>query len=415
MVQAEVTTISTEIVARVDSLLEANRSDEFAFIINNTIFLTSLVEAVTFSPAIQEQLLVDACTRNFVINDKEIECNTFSSLHQLFSGANVIVRKSQRKSFILLSQWLCNVDLELLFFGLWGASTCDVSVTLSKIFSLHSPFDFKSEMNISLLSADAVDALLENETFTVENEDAFIRSIFMFGQPSLLRHIRLSFLNTSTITHLLENLSFWDSSESLWFYIVDFLTHSPGPPSSSLPSVFPSTIISELLELLTEFHLKHFQILWQGSQDGFSATEFHRRCDGHANTLTVIMDTKGNIFGGFTPVEWESREWQPMICYKADVSLKSFLFTLKNPHNIKARKFALKASEQDKATYCQNTEGPIFGDSDIVIHNDCNIRGNHTPCFGHSYINDTGVPSDTVLTGSSSFIVKEIEVFEITD
>jgi hypothetical protein len=33
---------------------------------------------------------------------------------------------------------------------------------------------------------------------------------------------------------------------------------------------------------------------------------FHSRCDGHANTLTVILHTKGNIFGGSTPVEWES-------------------------------------------------------------------------------------------------------------
>jgi hypothetical protein len=40
--------------------------------------------------------------------------------------------------------------------------------------------------------------------------------------------------------------------------------------------------------------------------DAFRANQFHRRCDGHANTLTVILDTKGNIFGGFTPVEWES-------------------------------------------------------------------------------------------------------------
>jgi hypothetical protein len=44
-------------------------------------------------------------------------------------------------------------------------------------------------------------------------------------------------------------------------------------------------------------------------------------------------------------VEWES----PSVYYKykADPSLKSFLFTLKNPHNVPARKFALR--EKDKA------------------------------------------------------------------
>jgi hypothetical protein len=45
--------------------------------------------------------------------------------------------------------------------------------------------------------------------------------------------------------------------------------------------------------------------------DGFGAKEFHRCCDGRANTLTPILDTKGNIFGGFAPVEWESgNQWK---------------------------------------------------------------------------------------------------------
>jgi hypothetical protein len=63
----------------------------------------------------------------------------------------------------------------------------------------------------------------------------------------------------------------------------------------------------------------HFKILWRGSRDGFEAKEFHRRCDGHENTLTVILDTKGNFFGGFTPGEWESG----IRYFKADESLKS--------------------------------------------------------------------------------------------
>jgi hypothetical protein len=41
-----------------------------------------------------------------------------------------------------------------------------------------------------------------------------------------------------------------------------------------------------------------FNLLWRGSRDGFRATEFHR-----ANTLTLIVDTDGNIFCGFTAVQ----------------------------------------------------------------------------------------------------------------
>jgi hypothetical protein len=74
-----------------------------------------------------------------------------------------------------------------------------------------------------------------------------------------------------------------------------------------------------------------------GGRDGFKAEEFHRRCDGRANTLTAILDTEGNFFGGFAPVKWERN------------SLKSFLFTLKNLHNAPARRFALKAEKKDRA------------------------------------------------------------------
>jgi hypothetical protein len=65
-----------------------------------------------------------------------------------------------------------------------------------------------------------------------------------------------------------------------------------------------SRIISNFPEIFAEF--RKFSLLWRGSRDGFKKEEFHRRCDDHPNTLTVILDTNGNIFGGFTPVKWES-------------------------------------------------------------------------------------------------------------
>jgi hypothetical protein len=126
----------------------------------------------------------------------------------------------------------------------------------------------------------------------------------------------------------------------------------------------------------------------------------------------VILDTKGNIFGGFTPVKWESPErWN---C-KTDNSLKSFLFTLKNPHNIPARRFALKVNERGAAIYCDSECGPSFGGdgSDIRVSNDCNANTDSWAYF-YRYDNDTGLDRYIVFTGSYHFQVKEIEVFEIT-
>jgi hypothetical protein len=111
------------------------------------------------------------------------------------------------------------------------------------------------------------------------------------------------------------------------------------PPAPRLPPPFDSLIVSSLPPLLAEFRGKRFALLWRGSRDGFHARDFHGRCGGRANTLTLILDTDGNVFGGFTPLEWDSESY---LNYKCDDSLKSFLFTLKNPHNMPARKFALK-------------------------------------------------------------------------
>jgi hypothetical protein len=126
----------------------------------------------------------------------------------------------------------------------------------------------------------------------------------------------------------------------------------------------------------------------------------------------VILDTEGNIFGGFTPVKWESG-WK----LKADDSLKSFLFTLKNPHNIPARKFALKAEMKHQAIYCGSGCGPIFGGDypDIRVYDNCNANTNSSTSLGYSYTNNTGLADTIVFTGSRDFKVKEIEVFEITE
>jgi hypothetical protein len=158
--------------------------------------------------------------------------------------------------------------------------------------------------------------------------------------------------------------------------------------------------------LFLEFRGKQFTLLWRGSRDGFGGRDFHGRCDGHANTLTLILDTEGNIFGGFTPLEWQSCGY--------DFRRKSFIFTLKNPRNFPARKFALQAEMNFGAITCDSSYGPHF--SDIYVSDNCNANtGSCTNIFGDYYANDTGRDGKTFFTGSWNFTVKEIEVFEITD
>jgi hypothetical protein len=94
---------------------------------------------------------------------------------------------------------------------------------------------------------------------------------------------------------------------------------------------FASLIVADFPALFTELRGKQFTLLWRRSRDGFRAWDFHGRCDRHAPTLTLIQDTAPNFFGGFTPVEWESRTGSWSERFRADPSLKSFVLFAGGP------------------------------------------------------------------------------------
>jgi hypothetical protein len=204
----------------------------------------------------------------------------------------------------------------------------------------------------------------------------------------------------------------------------------PTAPAKSPPAAVPSVpaqparldslIVRDYPPLFEEFRTKRWVLLWWGSRDGFTGQQFHRLCDGHANTLTLILGTDGNVFGGFTPVKWESGLFPKV---KGDDSLQSFLFTLRNPHDVSPRKFALKKEKKEETIFCSSDLGPYFY-NDICVKDNCNTNKESwtwivTLCYTYigtryehcSYENDSRFES--FLTGAHNFTVKEIEVFEI--
>jgi hypothetical protein len=63
-------------------------------------------------------------------------------------------------------------------------------------------------------------------------------------------------------------------------------------------------------------------------------------------------------------------EWEMFGGDKVGPSLKSFLFTLKNPHNVPARRFALRERAKHKAISCDSGCGPFF--CDFGVSDNCN-------------------------------------------
>jgi hypothetical protein len=123
--------------------------------------------------------------------------------------------------------------------------------------------------------------------------------------------------------------------------------------------------------------------------------------------LTIISDICGYVFGGFTPISWDSSNQ-----YKTDSTGQSFLFTVRNPAGTAAMKFSL--CQPQYAIDCTASYGPTFGaGNDIYVadHSDANV--NSYTNLGRSYTNYTSRASTVVFTGAQHFRAKEIEVFEI--
>jgi hypothetical protein len=317
---------------------------------------------------------VDACARTFRLKD----VGAVDSVECLLDGGEVSIVRSQAD----LGRHLGSLGLEL---KLAKADCIDLT-----------------SFDLSILSVEALDEILSGTSFSIGSEDDLLWRLLIFGDEyrQLLSRVEIRFLSATGLALLAEHLVFLP--ECLFCGILDSLFFL-FPPSS-----WNSAIVPGFPKIFNEFREKNFTLLWRGSRDGFGALDFHDRCDGHPNTLTVISDTKGNIFGGFTPVKWDSRPG-----YKADPSLKSFLFTLKNPHNVSARRFALKAEKKDEAIICYSGCGPHFGD--IGVSGNCNANTDSCTSLGNWYTNDTELDRKTFFAGSYHFQVKEIAVFKMTN
>jgi len=152
---------------------------------------------------------------------------------------------------------------------------------------------------------------------------------------------------------------------------------------------------------------KQWKLLYRATRDGFSAQNFHTKCDTAAYTLTIIKSTNGNIFGGFTAKAWNST-------YGYYDDQKAFIFSLVNKEN---KPFKVMCTNGSKAISCDPSYGPSFGgpSTDIGIVSDSNVNQSSWSNFGSSYKHtDYHYGTDkakSILAGSIYFQTLEIEVF----
>ena len=170
---------------------------------------------------------------------------------------------------------------------------------------------------------------------------------------------------------------------------------------------------SSKLIKLCEFSLDDkFCLLYRGSRDGFGAKDFHRKCDGHKNTLTIIKaKASSNIFGGFTSASWDCSNQ-----IKHDPN--AFVFSLTSKNN---RPCKMVTTNANKSIACRAEYGPIFGGhnnyiDDIFIANNGNLYESSRSDLGftykHPHYNSNSKEAKIFLAGSNPFQLEEIEVYQ---
>jgi hypothetical protein len=411
-------------------LEQVNHEKDFAFIVGDERYSCPSFVAEFLSPRISSLRAQDVTMSEFSI-ETEDPGHHFETLLSIGFGNEISVSPQEVGFVRIICGELWNYELfeATIKQGNGQIDKEGLKARLNFLSGVDQPCDWGisvvaphfhefSASDFDRLSPSVLEALLSDPSLVVRDENSVFEIVHRLASkdPSyfgLLEFVRFEFLSDDCMKTAVEfiSTSFESFTFGIWSSLRNRLSLAVTPPSppnrfKPLPAI-DSEIISAIPEIFSVFGEKRFQLLYRGSRDGFQASDFHRQCNGHPNTVTLILSTNGSIFGGYTPLSWSSRDG-----YASDASQKSFLFTIKNPHNLTAQIF--KQQEEACAIYDYSGYGPTFGrTTDLHVCNQSQTCNNSYSYLLHTYGNDTGIAGNQVLTGAQYFTSKEIEVFEV--
>ena len=172
--------------------------------------------------------------------------------------------------------------------------------------------------------------------------------------------------------------------------------------------------IGFLINRIREMHPKinniYFNLAYRATEDGDTASDFHKKCDKIGPNITLIKTKKGYIFGGFTFKNWEHMardidENKPNLG-SASRDARAFGFSVsiqKIYNNEKPNEFAI---------WCNRKFGPTFKNNLFQIFDSCLKKGGYCSIRSNSHFG--GQLSDYEISGGESrFKVEELEVYEV--
>ena len=181
-------------------------------------------------------------------------------------------------------------------------------------------------------------------------------------------------------------------------------------PIKDLKSIISSEIIKSIEEIELILKSVHnynkfddtptIQAIFQSSSNGDSAQTFHKFCDGEPNVIVVIETNKGNRFGGFTTIGFNSDNE-----VKKDYYAFLFSFDLMKIYKSKSGK---------KNIFCKENFGPCFGDKDnkdLMISDNFSSNESFVGKCNGCFINMN--QDYEINNGNSNFIVNKLEIFKL--
>ena len=160
--------------------------------------------------------------------------------------------------------------------------------------------------------------------------------------------------------------------------------------------------IDFIINRLDKFNPISYKLIYSSSIDGDNIATFHDKCDGEDYILIIIETNKGNKFGGFTSIGFDSSGFE----LNDD---NAFLFSID-------KKKIYEINPGSSAVYCNKRFGPTFcAKKDGTNYNIC-ISDNFL-----SNVSTTSKNSDSYIIdeeyglnfGEEDFVIKELEIYKL--
>ena len=262
---------------------------------------------------------------------------------------------------------------------------------------------WKKELRTPKLEQNRVDDMLnETRKYLSENQEkAFdIKNKVLSGNGCYFEPKNFHFNSDSFGQLVLDKFELTNSLETKKVVVTGF------------DSNILTTSSSQALDLIKvcEFDSnRKFTLVYRASRDGFSAEQFHAKCDNIPKTLSIIKARhSGNVFGGYTECTWNHTG-----TYKQDNN--AFIFSLVNKDN---KPIKMKPKNPAHAIYCNSSWHITFGaEQDFHIAPNSNTSNKSWSNLGNTYKHPTyqyqSNEAKNFLAGSHNFCTSEIEVFRV--